>query len=240
MKSTSGIASATLELDLFPHPLPAGDAAGSGRSGGWRFSFTAPPPMTTCYTLITTGSESGYEPGRKVSETRHTVLGRHTETGQPTTSGLDSGRPTLRHQETPGPSTGTGNAQALPQRKTTLVVIIRRTSNRKENGNARRCESRSRNRSGVVSRGTAQRNNTTSRESRYRCRRPARGDTAAPRCQETRGIMLPLASSSLTPDYGDELWALPALDSVSVSPPLIRDAYNDYDAGHVPHQGEGQ
>jgi len=49
--------------------------------------------------------------------------------------------------------------------------------------------------------------------------------------------MLPLTSLSLTPDYGDELWALPALDSESVSPP-IRDAYNDYEAGHMPHQGE--
>jgi len=49
--------------------------------------------------------------------------------------------------------------------------------------------------------------------------------------------MLPLASLSLTPDYGDELWALPALDSVSVSP-LIRDAYNNYEAGHTPRQGE--
>jgi len=49
--------------------------------------------------------------------------------------------------------------------------------------------------------------------------------------------MLPLASLSLTPDYGDELGALPALDSVSVSP-LIRDAYNDYEAGHTPRQGE--
>jgi len=54
----------------------------------------------------------------------------------------------------------------------------------------------------------------------------ARGDTAARRGRETRGIMLPLASLSLTPDYGDELGALPALDSVSVSP-LIRDSYND-------------
>ena len=43
--------------------------------------------------------------------------------------------------------------------------------------------------------------------------REARGDTAAPRGQETRGIMLPLASSSLTPDYGDELWALPAQEA---------------------------
>ena len=49
--------------------------------------------------------------------------------------------------------------------------------------------------------------------------------------------MLPLASLSLTPDYGDELWSLPALDSVSVSP-LIRDAYNDDEAGHTLHQGE--
>jgi len=66
----------------------------------------------------------------------------------------------------------------------------------------------------------------------------ARGDTAAPHGRETLGIMLPLVSLSLTPDYGDELWALPALEGVSVSP-LIRDAYNDYDAGHMPHQGEG-
>ena len=35
----------------------------------------------------------------------------------------------------------------------------------------------------------------------------ARGDTVAPRGQEIRGIMLTLTSSSLTPDYGDELWA---------------------------------
>jgi len=52
-------------------------------------------------------------------------------------------------------------------------------------------------------------------------------------------MMLPLASLSLTPDYGDELWALPAHGSVSVSP-LIREAYNGYDVGHMPHQGEGQ
>jgi len=45
----------------------------------------------------------------------------------------------------------------------------------------------------------------------------ARGDTVAPRGQETHGIMLPLASLLLTPDYGDELWALPAHDSVSAS-----------------------
>jgi len=36
----------------------------------------------------------------------------------------------------------------------------------------------------------------------------ARGDRAAPCGQETRGIMLPLASLSLTPDYGEELTAL--------------------------------
>jgi len=57
MKSTSGVASATLELGLFPHPLPAGDAAGTGRSGGWRFSFTAPPPMTTA---VSDASQQSY------------------------------------------------------------------------------------------------------------------------------------------------------------------------------------
>ena len=46
----------------------------------------------------------------------------------------------------------------------------------------------------------------------------AQGDLAAPHGRETQGIMLPLASLSLTPDYGDELGALPALDSMSVSP----------------------
>jgi len=65
----------------------------------------------------------------------------------------------------------------------------------------------------------------------------AQGDTAAPRGRETRGIMLPLASLSLTPEYGDELRALPVLDSLSVSP-LIRNAYNDYEAGYTPRQGE--
>jgi len=59
-----------------------------------------------CYTLNITGRTFGYGQGRKVSETRHTILGRHTETGQPTASGLGSGQPTLQHQETPGPSTG--------------------------------------------------------------------------------------------------------------------------------------
>jgi len=126
----------------------------------------------SCYTLNTTGSEGGYGPGRKVSETHHTVLGRHPETGQPTLSGLGSIRPTLQHRRIPGQLPAqTRKAQVLPQRKTTLVVIISRTSNRKENGNARSCESRLRNRSGVVSRGTAQRNNTMSWESLYRRRR---------------------------------------------------------------------
>ena len=50
----------------------------------------------------------------------------------------------------------------------------------------------------------------------------ARGDTIAPHGRETRGMMLPLASLSLTPDYVDELWALPAHDSVSVSPTYPR------------------
>jgi len=140
-----------------------------------------------CYTLNTTGSEFGYGPGRKVSETRHTVLGRHTETGQPTASGLGSSQPTLRHQEVSGPSTGADreSASAVAE-EVNLGGHHKKDKQSEGNWNARSGESRSRNRSGVVSRGTAQRNNTTSRESLYRCRRPeARGDTAAPRCQET-------------------------------------------------------
>jgi len=114
--------------------------------------------LNICYTLKTTGSEFGYGLGRKVSETHHMVLGWHTKTGQLIVSGLGSGRLTLQHQRTLGQVPAqTGKAQVLPQRKTTLVVIIGHTSNRKENGNARSCESRSRNRSRVVSRGTAPR-----------------------------------------------------------------------------------
>jgi hypothetical protein len=141
--------------------------------------------------------------------------------------------------EDPGPSTSADRKSAsAAAEKDNLDGHHRKDKQSEGNGNARSCESRSRNRSGVVSRGTAQRNNTTSRESLYRCivadSLEARGDTAAPRCQETRGIMLPLASLSLTPDYGDEPWALPAHGSVSVSPP-IRGAYNGYDAGHTLH-----
>jgi len=88
-----------------------------------------------CYTLNIMGRTFGYGPGRKVSETRHTVLGRHTETEQPTPLGLGWGQPTLQHRMIPGQVPAqTGKAQALPQRKTTLVVI---TSNRKGNRNAR-------------------------------------------------------------------------------------------------------
>ena len=65
-----------------------------------------------CYTLNTTGSEFGYGPGRKVSETRHTVLGWHPKTGQPTLLGRGSGQPTLQHQEVPGPSTGADRESA--------------------------------------------------------------------------------------------------------------------------------
>jgi hypothetical protein len=101
-----------------------------------RLSSSRSPAL--CFRLLrvsylnTTGGTFRYGPGRKVSETRHTVLGRHTETGQPT---LGSGRPTLQHQRTPGQVPAqTGKAQVLPQRKTTLMVIIGRTSNRKETG----------------------------------------------------------------------------------------------------------
>jgi len=50
----------------------------------------------------------------------------------------------------------------------------------------------------------------------------AQDDTVAPRGQEIQEIMLPLASSSLTLNYGNELWALPGHDSVSVSPTYPR------------------
>jgi len=58
------------------------------------------------------GRTFGYGQGRKVSETRHTVLGGHPETGQPTLLGLGLGQPTLRYQEVPGPSTGTDQESA--------------------------------------------------------------------------------------------------------------------------------
>ena len=167
------------------------------------------------------------------------VLGRHPETRQLTLSGLGSGQPTLRHKEVPGPSTYADRESASAAAEEDNLGSHHKKDKQSEgNGNARSCESRSCNRSRVVSRGTAQRNNPRVGN---RCivadGLEARGDTAAPHGRETRGIMLPLVSLSLTPNYGDELWALPALDSVSVSP-LIRDAYNDYEAGHMPHQGE--
>jgi len=65
-----------------------------------------------CYTPNTTRQTFGYGPGRNLSETRHTVLGLHTETGQPTPLGLGSGKPTLQHQETRGPSTGADRESA--------------------------------------------------------------------------------------------------------------------------------
>jgi len=168
-------------------------------------------------TLNNTGRTFGYGQGRKVSETRHTVLGRHTETGQPTLSGLNSGRLTLQHRMIRGQvPVRAGKAHVLRQRKTTLVVITR-TSYRKEIGTQ-----------GVASqdRGTgvglfpeAQPRGTTPQVGN-RCivadDLEARGDTAVSRRRETRETMLPLASLSLTSDYGDELWALPALDSVSI------------------------
>jgi hypothetical protein len=54
---------------------------------------------------------------------------------------------------------------------------------------------------GVGSRGSAQRNNPTSRETLYHRRRPGGpSDSAAPPI-----VRRPLASSPLAPDYGDEL-----------------------------------
>jgi len=70
----------------------------------------------------------------------------------------------------PGPSTGADRESAsAAAEKDSLGDHTDKPS--EGNGNARRCESRLRNRSGVVSRGSAQRNNTTSRESLYRRRR---------------------------------------------------------------------
>jgi len=40
------------------------------------------------------------------------ILGRHTETGQPTRLVLGSGRPTLQHRKDPGPSTGLDRERA--------------------------------------------------------------------------------------------------------------------------------
>jgi len=61
------------------------------------------------------------------------VLGRYTETGQPTPSGLSSGRLTLLHQRVTGQvPVLNGKAQVLSRRKTTLVIIQR--SHRKETG----------------------------------------------------------------------------------------------------------
>jgi hypothetical protein len=153
------------------------------------------------------------------------VLGRHTETGQPTRLVLGSGRPTLQHRKDPGPSTGLDRerANAAAEKDNPWRSSYERVIGRKLKGTQ-----------GVASldRGIgaglfpeARPRGTTPRVGN-RCivadGSEARGDTAAPRCQETRGIMLPLASSSLTPDYGDELWALPALESVSVSPTYPR------------------
>ena len=86
----------------------------------WTQGQPSPPTFSpTRETYATTQDQSQYvtpkmlqgwnsdtDQGRKVSETRHTVLGRHTETNQPTASGFGSGQPTLQHQETPAPSTG--------------------------------------------------------------------------------------------------------------------------------------
>jgi len=64
------------------------------------------------YILNITGRTFGYGQGRKVLKTCHMVLGRHTETGQPTALGLGLGQLTRQHQETPGPSTGTDRESA--------------------------------------------------------------------------------------------------------------------------------
>jgi len=71
----------------------------------------------------------------------------------------------------PGPSTGADWESARAAAEKDNLGDNRNDKQSEGNKNARSCEPRSRNRSGVVSRGTAQRNNTTSRVSLYRRRR---------------------------------------------------------------------
>jgi len=70
----------------------------------------------------------------------------------------------------PEPSTGADRESARAAAEKDNLGDHRKDKQSEGNGNAMSCEPRSRNRSGVVSRGTAQRNNTTSRESLYRRR----------------------------------------------------------------------
>jgi len=123
-----------------------------------------------CHTLNISGRTFGYGPGRKVLETHHTVLGWHPKTGQPTLPGLGLGQPTLRHQEVPGPSNGADRqSTSTAVEEDNLGGHHKKYKQSEGNGNASSCESSSWNRSGVVTRGTVQRNNTTSWESLYRC-----------------------------------------------------------------------
>jgi len=106
-----------------------------------------------------------------------------------------------------GPSTGKGRESASAATEKDNLGGYHTDKQSEGNGNVRSCKSRSRNRSRVDSRSTAPRG-TTPRVGN-RCiiadGSKARGITVAPHCQETQGVMLPLVSSSLTPDYGDEL-----------------------------------
>ena len=115
-------------------------------------------------------------------ETRHTVLERHTETGQPTLAGLGLGQPTLQDQEVPGPSTGADRESASAAAEEDNLGGHHKDKQLEGNGNTRSCESRSQNRSGVVSRGTTPRvgNRCIVAEGSQ-----VRGDTAAPRGRET-------------------------------------------------------
>jgi len=84
------------DSDLSPiHPIEPIDVSRSDRAFRWRRQGDACPAAGSFSGGMLHPkyywSEFGYGPGRKVSETRHTVLGRHTETGQPTLSGLGSG-----------------------------------------------------------------------------------------------------------------------------------------------------
>ena len=97
-------------------------------------------------------------------------------------AGLGSGQPTLRHQEVPRPITGTDRESASAAAEEDNLGGHHKDKQSEGNRNVRSCEPRSRNRSGVVSRGTTPRvGNRCIVEDGSK----VRGDTAASRGRET-------------------------------------------------------
>ena len=173
--------------------------------------------MIQCYTLNTTGQNSDTDRAgwywKLVTRSRTASRDQAIDTVVARLESTDSAAP-----ENPRPSTGTDQESASAAAEEDNLGGYHKDKQSEGIGNAKSCESRSRNRSGV-SRGTAP---PVGNHCIFTDGSKARADTIAPRGQETPGVMLPLASSSLTPDYGNELWAWPAHDSVSVSPTYLR------------------